>query len=135
MARNIYELEKELALLEVKKQAQLAVIKQDADAIQELFKPANIIKRSISNWLTPKNGSNSSLGANLAGMAGTFLIEELLFKKSNFVLKLLGSLVTSNLFNDLLKGEDSSIKKLGTKLADWVKSKSTDNSTDKTLEQ
>ena len=135
MARNIYELEKELALLEIKKQAQIVQIKQDADAIQELFKPANIIKRSVSNWFTPQNSNKSSLGSNLAGIAGTFLIEELLFKKSNFIVKLLGSLVTSNMFNDLLKGEDSTLKKLGTKLADWVKSKSTENSTDKTLEQ
>ncbi len=123
MATNIHELEQELAELELKKRSQLEVIKQDIGLLSESMKPAAIVKRGVSNWITKKTENSSSLTGNLMGIAGTFLVEELLLRDAGLIKKLVGRLLASNIVADLLKSENSWIKNgLGT-LTNWVKDK------------
>jgi len=123
MARNLTELNQELERLEHRRLEQVEQLKKDAEALQELFKPTNIIKRSISSWLTKPSSGGNSISSNLANMAGTFLIDQVLLKKSGFLVKILGSILASGLFNDVLKGDDSTLKKWATQLSDWVRTK------------
>lgn len=124
MATNIHELEQELAQLELKKRGQLEVIKHDIGLLSESMKPASIMKRGVTNWLTKKTENSSSLSGNLMGIAGTFLVEELLLRDAGLIKKLIGRLLTSNIVSDLMKSENSWIKKgIGT-LTNWVKDKS-----------
>lgn len=110
MARNLLELEKELMLLEIKKQEQLKQLKQDVTELQEALSPINILKRGVRDMFTTKGGNG------IAGIAGSFLIDELLFKKSSFLKRWLSRLVASRFFSDLLKGEDSVIRQWAIKL-------------------
>jgi hypothetical protein len=51
MAKNILELEKQLLLLEIKKEEQANQLKADFAGLVDAMKPANIIKRGFSELM------------------------------------------------------------------------------------
>ena len=51
MAKNILELEKQLLLLELKKEEQVKHLKSDFNDFVESMKPANIIKRGFNELI------------------------------------------------------------------------------------
>lgn len=129
MARNLLELEKELLLLEVKKQEQLKQLKQDVIELQEALSPANVLKRGIRDLFHLKGSGG------IAGIAGSFLVDEILFKKSSFLKRLLGRLVASRLFKDLLKGEDSILRQWAVRLKNMAGSDEPDKEHNDAKEQ
>lgn len=127
MATNVKELEQELLQLENRKKAQLEVLKRDVELLSDTMKPTAIVKRSFTNWVNKRSGNTgnggSSIGSNLLGIAGTFVLEEMILKDAGIVKKILGRILSSNIMTDLLKGDDSLVKKGILKVADWVKDK------------
>jgi hypothetical protein len=112
MAKNIVELEKQLLLLEVKKEEQVKQLKTDFTAIVDSLKPANIIKRGFNELVgIDKSVTSSPLFTGVASFAGTFLLEEFIFKRGGFLSRVLSSILASGVFQDIIKGEDSVLKK------------------------
>jgi len=108
MAKNIIELEKQLLLLEIKKEEQVKQLKADFSNLVDAMKPANIIKRGFSELIGgDKSASVNPLVGGIASFAGTFLLEEFLFKRTGFFYRVLTSVLASGMFQDLVKGEDS----------------------------
>ena len=127
MAKNILELEKQLLLLEIKKEEQVKQLKADFTGLVDAMKPANIIKRGFSVLIGGgKSGSVNPLASGIASFAGTFLLEEFLFKRTGFLYRVLTSILASGMFQDLVKGEDSLLKKWAIKLKDKFKKSSTE---------
>jgi hypothetical protein len=92
------------------------------------MKPANIIKRGFSELIGgDKSASVNPLVGGIASFAGTFLLEEFLFKRTGFFYRVLTSVLASGMFQDLVKGEDSLLKKWAIKLKDKFKKTSTDS--------
>ena len=119
MAKNIIELEKQLLLLEIKKEEQVKQLKADFSNLVDAMKPANIIKRGFSELIGgDKSASVNPLVGGIASFAGTFLLEEFLFKRTGFFYRVLTSVLASGMFQDLVKGEDSLLKKWALKLKD-----------------
>ena len=128
MAKNIIELEKQLLLLEIKKEEQVKQLKADFSNLVDAMKPANIIKRGFSELIGgDKSASVNPLVGGIASFAGTFLLEEFLFKRTGFLYRVLTSVLASSLFQDLTKGEDSFLKKWAIKLKERFKKKGTDD--------
>lgn len=128
MAKNIVELEKQLLLLELKKEEQVKHLKSDFNDFVESMKPANIIKRGFNELIGgDKSGMSNPIVGGIASFAGTFLLEEFIFKRSGFLYRVLTSILASSLFQDLTKGEDSFLKKWAIKLKERFKKKGTDN--------
>jgi hypothetical protein len=128
MAKNIIELEKQLLLLELKKENQVKQLKSDFNDIVEFMKPANIIKRGFNELVGgDKSGISNPLVGGIASFAGTFLLEEFIFKRGGFLYRVLTSVLASSLFQDLTKGEDSFLKKWAIKLKERFKKKGTDD--------
>lgn len=131
MAKNIVELEKQLLLLEVKKEEQVKQLKADFTAIVDSLKPANIIKRGFNELVgIDKSVTSSPLFTGVAGFAGTFLLEEFIFKRGGFLSRVLTSILASSVFQDIIKGEDSVLKKWVLKLKDKFKKKDNPLDTD-----
>lgn len=128
MAKNIIELEKQLLLLEIKKEEQVKQLKADFSNLVDAMKPANIIKRGFSELIGgDKSASVNPLVGGIASFAGTFLLEEFLFKRTGFFYRVLTSVLASGMFQDLVKGEDSLLKKWALKLKDKFKKTTTDS--------
>ncbi len=124
MAKNIVELEKQLLLLEVKKEEQVKQLKTDFTAIVDSLKPANIIKRGFNELVgIDKSVTSNPLFTGVASFAGTFLLEEFIFKRGGFLSRVLTSILASSVFQDIIKGEDSVLKKWVLKLKDKFKKK------------
>lgn len=135
MAKNIVELEKQLLLLEVKKEEQVKQLKSDFTAIVDSLKPANIIKRGFNELVgIDKSVTSSPLFTGVASFAGTFLLEEFIFKRGGFLSRVLTSILASSVFQDVIKGEDSVLKKWVLKLKDKFKKKDNSFDTDNELE-
>lgn len=131
MAKNIVELEKQLLLLEVKKEEQVKQLKADFTAIVDSLKPANIIKRGFNELVgIDKSVTTSPLFSGVASFAGTFLLEEFIFKRGGFLSRVLTSILASSVFQDIIKGEDSVLKKWVLKLKDKFKKKDNPLDTD-----
>lgn len=131
MAKNIVELEKQLLLLEVKKEEQVKQLKADFTAIVDSLKPANIIKRGFNELVgIDKSVTSSPLFSGVASFAGTFLLEEFIFKRGGFLSRVLTSILASSVFQDIIKGEDSVLKKWVLKLKDKFKKKDNPLDTD-----
>ncbi|MFN7312340.1 MAG: hypothetical protein ACK5UI_02560 [Bacteroidota bacterium] len=121
MAKNLIELEKELFLLRHKKTELKKQLTNDASLIGDVLRPGNILKLGIREIL-PFNMSNLSLqSGGILTVLGTFIIDKWLLGKSSFIKRLLVSLVSSEVFQDLVKGEDSKLKKWALKLKSLVK--------------
>ena len=128
MAKNILELEKQLLLLEVKKDEQVKQLKADFTGLVDAMKPANIIKRGFVELIGgDKSGMVSPMASGIASFAGTFLLEEFLFKRTGFLYRVLTSILASGMFQDLVKGEDSVLKKWALILKDKFKKPSTNS--------
>lgn len=134
MAKNLIELEKELFLLRHKKSELKKQLTNDASLIGEVLRPGNIIKLGIKEILPFNTGNLSLQSGGILTVLGTFIIDKWLLGKSSFLKRLLVSLVSSEVFQDLVKGEDSKLKKWALKLKSLVKKDQTEPTELKTNE-
>ncbi len=113
MAKDILSLEKQLMLLEHKKDVQLQVLKNDVSTFVDSIKPGNLIKMGFNDLI----GGSSSSGvmnpafSGVAGVLGTLLLDRIVPKGGSFLYKILAGVLTSGVVNDITSGENSFLKK------------------------
>lgn len=119
MAKDILSLEKQIMLLENKKNAQLLLLKSDVSTFVDAIKPGNLLKLGFNDLISGgTNGTISPAFTGIAGVLGTFLLDRFVLKRSGFIYKILAGILASGVVNDIASGENSFLKKWVTKLKD-----------------
>lgn len=118
MARNLQELEKQLADLETRRTTEAALIRQQVAVFQESLKPGNLVKTAVKDLFSGK-GTKETLMGGAAGIAGTLLVDGLLLRKPS-ALQLLTGLITSEPVMELIKEDKLGLGKLVEKVKSFI---------------
>lgn len=114
MVRNIEELNHEIYVLTQQREAKLELIKKDASLLMQAYQPKAILKRTVNDIF------GTQVKQSLMAAAIPVLLDLLFFKRASKIKRLLLNFMSSSFYNDIIKGEDSTLKKWAIQLKSWV---------------
>lgn len=104
-----------IALLEIKRDAELVDLKKQFRVTYESFKPINLLKNSLKDATSSPILKNGISGAAI-GMASGYAVKNLLFRSSLNPIKIAASMVMQTLVTNLASNNSDKIKSGGAKL-------------------
>jgi hypothetical protein len=115
---NLSDLRREIKRLQVVKASNEQALTHDIRELHESLKPANLVINTLRGFFETDSGPSGLLKSGVSAGVN-LLIEKLLFRKSNFIVKTLMSYLGGNLANNLVKNNTGAIVE---KVRDWVSS-------------